>query len=81
MENKDGVFRYEFGDAEVEIHGYVLANSEEDAIKKARAACYITVEEVASGEEDVEVTHFMSKEDFERLVVTGEVRTFYDDWD
>ncbi|QFP93289.1 UNVERIFIED_ORG: hypothetical protein Xoosp15_24 [Xanthomonas phage Xoo-sp15] len=73
----DGLFKYWFGDAEVEIEGYVLAKSEEEAKTKAREACYLS----DNYEEDVEVTHVMSKNDFEELVVTGNVRTFYDDWD
>ncbi|AID50573.1 hypothetical protein [Bacillus phage CP-51] len=75
----DGLFRYVFEDPEITVKGLLLAKDMEDAVAKAYKICHITHPE---DEETLpEVTHIMSKDKFETLVVTGSVETFYDDWD
>jgi hypothetical protein len=71
------VYRYELCDPEVTIKGYILAKDEDDALAKARKACYVDKYD----EDDVGVEFIMNRGHLENLLINGECETFYDDWD
>lgn len=74
MENKAGIYKYYFGDAEVEIEGYLRLFSGQNLMERAKAVCMV-------GDEEIEVEFIISEDQLAHLLIDGQIQTYYSDWD